>query len=195
MADTSNTPAKPGRPKGSLDKVPRKKRADQQLIVNPGDNAKITLFNMKLMGLPPIDRGDREQVENRIIEYFEMCIDEDMKPGTAGLCLSLGITRQAWQMWGSGKHRPGYEDLVEKSRLVMESIMECYMLNGKINPVTGIFLMKSSFPGYRDQSEVIITSPTRPLGEVQDLDALAKKYLDNAYIADEDETRVESDPK
>lgn len=174
-----------GRPVGSTDVSPRKKRSDKELIVAPGDNSKITLHNLKLMNQPRIDANDREQVENRILWYFETCLEDDIKPGVAGLCVALGISRQAWQTWGAGTRR-NYTDIVERTRQVMESIMEQYMLSGKINPVTGIFLLKNNF-GYADKSEVVLTPNSTPLGERQDVEALKQKYLENTYgISDDD---------
>ncbi len=50
------------------------------------------------------------------------------------------------------------------------------MQNGKINPVSGIFLMKNNF-GYADKSEVVLT-PNNPLGESRSQAELEQKYLD-----------------
>ena len=162
-----------GRPKGSKDKEPRAKRGlltDTQ----PGDIARITLHNMQLSQLPEINCDNIEEVEERVQLYFEKCIEDDVKPGVAGLCLSLGISRQAWSQWGTGRRRSKeYQDLVYRTRLVMESIMEQYMLQGKINPVTGIFLLKNNF-GYKDNTEVVIT-PGDPLGERLDTEAIKRK--------------------
>jgi len=185
--ENENELMKRGRPKGSVDTSPRKKRSDKELMVQPGDNARITQFNLSPMQLPEVDRDDRSQVEKRILDYFKMCIDNDIKPGVAGICLSLGITRSAWQQWGVGKHRPGYSDIVEKSRIVMEAIMEQYMLSGKINPVTGIFLLKNNF-GYADKSEVVLTPNNDPMGENRSPEYLKQKYLDATYgMSDNDE--------
>lgn len=189
MTETeNNTPAKVGRPRGAKDLQPRKKRTDLSKYGNenlkPGDTARYLEHNLKAMNLPPIDCNDREQVERRIAEYFQLCIDDDVKPGVAGLCLSLGIDRRTWYSWGTGIRRKGeYMDIVARTRLVMESILETYMQHGQINPIPAIFLMKNHF-GYRDQSEVVLT-PSNPMGDVQDVETLRRKYLESAAIVDE----------
>lgn len=176
-----------GRPKGAVDTVERKKRKDQVLMVQEGDNSKITLHNLEIMRQPKIDLDDRTQIEERIMWYFEKCVTDDVKPGVAGLCLALGISRQSWQAWGQGTRRNGeYSDIVERSRLTMESMMEQYMLSGKINPVTGIFLLKNNF-GYADKTEMVIT-PNNPLGEQKDMKALERKYMDECYVYDAENT-------
>lgn len=175
-----------GRPKGSTDKQPRAHRKDFDLVVNPGDNTKITMFNLKLAQMPKVDTGSREEIEERIMQYFQTCLEEDVKPGVAGLCLALGISRQAWNLWEHGRFRD-YSDIVARTKMLMESIMEQYALQGKVNPVTAIFLMKSQF-GYIDKSEVVLTPNPSPLGEQTDMEALKQKYLDNTYGVTDDNT-------
>ena len=176
-----------GRPKGATDTTPRKKRTDHEVIAKPGEIAAITNFNVMLMEQPAIDNNDITQVEARIVWYLKTCIENDIRPGVAGLCLALGIDRTTWFRWGAGNYRePTYKELALKTKAVMESIMEQYMLQGKINPASGIFLLKNNF-GYADTSEVVITPNTvSPLGEQQDVEALKQKYLENTYgIAEE----------
>ena len=50
------------------------------------------------------------------------------------------------------------------------------MQNGKINPVSGIFLMKNNM-GYMDQSEIVIT-PNNPLGSEEAPEAITQKYAE-----------------
>lgn len=168
---------KGGRPKGRKDLVPRKRRTDFQPTGEPGEIAKITAFNVKLMHLEKIDIRNEMEVENRIQLYFEECIKNDIRPGVAGLCLALGIERMTWYLWGR-ENRHGYADLVAKTRGTMEAILEAYMLNGKINPVAGIFLLKNHY-GYRDQSDYVLsTEPPNPLGPTTPTEVLKRRYLD-----------------
>ena len=66
----------------------------------------------------------------------------------------------------------------------MNLMMEDYMQNGKINPVSGIFLMKNNF-GYADKQEVVLT-PNNPLGEQKSNAELEERYLES--VADENLT-------
>lgn len=51
------------------------------------------------------------------------------------------------------------------------------MQNGKINPVSGIFLMKNNM-GYQDKQEYVLT-PNNQLGEATSAEDLQKKYLED----------------
>jgi hypothetical protein len=45
--------------------------------------------------------------------------------------------------------------LVKKTYAILEELWEDYMQNGKINPVSGIFLGKNHF-GYQDKTDVVV---------------------------------------
>jgi hypothetical protein len=94
------------------------------------------------------------------------------------LCNALGIDRATFYRWGTGESKAGGADnrnLIKKARAILEELWEDYMLNGKINPVTGIFLGKNHF-GYKDQQEVVVT-PQTPLGEQTSAEELRDKYI------------------
>lgn len=59
-------------------------------------------------------------------------------------------------------------------------MIEEYMQNGKINPVSGIFLMKNNF-GYADKTEVVVT-PNNPLGEAGDRAEIEARYRDSVAL-------------
>lgn len=136
--------------------------------------------------LPSIDTSDIEQVKERCEWYFQRCIDDDVRPTVAGLSNALGITRQTFHRWCVGEGRgETHTAFAQRIRNIMEEMMEDYMLNGKINPVSGIFLMKNNF-GYTDKSEVVLT-PNTPLGEETPPEVLCQKYLDDVTTYEDEE--------
>ena len=125
-----------------------------------------------------------EAVQERMINYFQLCADNDMKPSFAGMALAFGVDRRTMWKWvnGAGDIKPlppEIRDTLKKGQQILNAQMEDYMQNGKINPVSGIFLMKNNM-GYTDQQEVVLR-PDSPLGEKADPEALKRKYLEDAY--------------
>ena len=106
-----------------------------------------------------------------------------MKPSVAGLALALDIDRRyLWEIREGKKGKnPEVADSLKKAMKILDLQMVDYMQNGKINPVSGIFLMKNNF-GYADKQEVILT-PNSPLGDTKDTKELEERYLDS--IVDE----------
>ena len=56
----------------------------------------------------------------------------------------------------------------------MENLWEHYMQNGKINPVSGIFLGKNNF-GYQDKTEYVVTPNTNSDSDYS-TDDIRKRY-------------------
>jgi hypothetical protein len=134
-------------------------------VTEPGDNAKYMTVNLKLFNLPPIDLHNPEQVQTRLAEYFQIHIEGDLKPTVAGMAMALGIDRRRlWEIkTGASTSNRWVEDLpnetkdsIKKAYDFLETLWENYMHNGKINPVSGIFLAKNNF-GYQDKVEHVIT--------------------------------------
>jgi hypothetical protein len=160
------------------------KKSKKDLYLNPqtkkGDNAKFLRNALASYNLPTIDIGDYEQVEERVNWYFNHCLENDSKPGIAGLCNALGITRMTFFNWQSKvtRDRKEHHNLAVKSKGIIEELYEQYMLNGKINPVSGIFLMKNNFEGYYDRQDVVLT-PGSPLEPQKDEAELKRLYAAN----------------
>jgi len=157
-----------------------------QEYIEPGDNAKYVAFNMKFMNLPKLDFNNVPAVQERIELYFNLCFQNDMKPGVAGLAYSLGVDRKTIWAWKSGQNRSANAaliDTIKKAYAFLEVLWEQYMQNGKISPPNGIFLGKNNFD-YRDETQVVVT-PNNPL---QGMDAdTARQRLVEAIPADDDE--------
>lgn len=151
-------------------------RPDRSVQTEPGDNAKYISFGLMLRALPEVDMTNAVEVSQRVTKYFELCAEYDMKPGMAGLAMAFGKDRRT--LWryrdGSLGKNPEVVDTLKKAAQFLDLAMESYMQNGKINPVSGIFLMKNNL-GYVDKQEVTVTAQS-PLGETTDTKALEEKY-------------------
>ena len=155
-----------------------------QELVKPGDNARYLRHAMGAWDLPPLNLDDDAAVAERVAWYFNHCAEDDMKPTVTGLSNALGIHRDTLHSWATGSTRSKTSersDLIKRAYSLLAELWEDYMLNGKVNPVSGIFLGKNHF-GYTDKQEVTLT-PGKPLGEPVDLKALEEKYAD--VIVDE----------
>ena len=178
--ETSISKHKRGRPKGTTG-TRRPDCSYDNPSVKKGDNARYIRHALASLNLPPIDISDAKQVDERINWYFDHCIDEDMKPTVKGMCNALGVDKQTVRNWVNGTYRAGkgteHLDSVKRAYDMLEELYEDYMLNGKINPASGIFMGKNHF-GYTDQQEVILT-PNDPLGDETSEKALKSKYLED----------------
>jgi hypothetical protein len=102
-----------------------------------------------------------------------------MKPTVSGMCNAIGIHRDTIHSWKVGDRRrgSGHQEVVLRAYRVLEELWEDYMLNGKVNPVAGIFLGKNLFQ-YRDQQEHVITPNTGAIPEAADVATIEAKYAE-----------------
>lgn len=159
-----NKPVKKKNPRGAGSKA----LTGEALNLEAGDNTKYLAVSMQLMNLPDIDLKDPKQVIDRLNEYFRIHAENDMKPTVAGMGMALGLDRRRlWEIktgnFGTQKSLEELptltKDSIKKAYKLMENLWENYMQNGKINPVSGIFLGKNNF-GYQDKTEYVVTPNT-----------------------------------
>ncbi|MBQ4238631.1 MAG: hypothetical protein II698_04915 [Ruminococcus sp.] len=168
-----------GKGKGS-----RPNRSDQMKPqTDPGDNKKYIQHTMEVARLEHIDLKNAELVDQRILKYFSICESNDMKPSVAGLALALGVERTTlWKI--RTKQTGGYPsdviNSIKRAVQIINAMMEDYMQNGKINPVSGIFLMKNNMD-YSDKQEVVVT-PNNPLGTAESPEKLEERYRESVVI-------------
>lgn len=167
----------------SLVQEQNKKLSKQQQTypnLKKGDNAKYLRNALAVYNLPTIDIADPEQVEERMNWYFNYCLDNDCKPGLVGLCNALGIARMTFFNWYTkgSRDRKEHQKLAMRAKGIIEGLYEQYMMNGKINPVSGIFLMKNNFDGYYDRQDVVV-SPGNPLEPQRNEEELKRLYSAN----------------
>ena len=155
------------------------------LDLEPGDNAKYLKVGMQLFTLPNIDLHDAEQVEDRLQEFFRIHYEADLKPTVAGMGMALNgmDRRRLWEIRTDVPDRnkdlpTSTRDSIKKAYKYMEMLWENYMQNGKINPVSGIFLGKNNF-GYQDKQEHVITPNTHSDSDYN-ADDIRKRYLSDS---------------
>ena len=164
---------------------------DNGMMTEPGDNAKYLSVSMQLMKLPDIDLKNTEQVEKRLEEYFAIHFENDLKPTVAGMGLALNgmDRRRLWEI-RTGALKGGHTeydlptstvDAIKKAYKIMENLWENYMQNGKINPVSGIFLGKNNF-GYTDKQEHVITPNTNSDSDYNTEDIKQRYLTDSSTI-------------
>ena len=163
MADKDNKPVK-RKSNGKNSPV----IGDNGLMTESGDNTKYLSLGMELFNLPTIDLREPEQVDKRLNEFFEIHARYDMKPTVAGMGMALGLDRRRlWEIKTGNYHTSKSlselptltTETIKKAYEYMEILWENYMQNGKINPVSGIFLGKNNF-GYQDKQEMVLTPNT-----------------------------------
>ena len=161
-------------------------REDHQVKTEPGDNSRYIRHALATLNLPPINITDARQVEARLDWYFNHCIENDMKPTVNGMSNALGIHRDTIHAWRTGEHRPdSHQAIILKAYRLLEELWEDYMQNGKINPVSGIFLAKNMFVGYSDKQEVVLTPNTSGLSAA-DPATIEAKYAELPDVDGED---------
>ena len=154
---------------------------DAALNVEAGDNTKYVLLGARLFNLPPIDLKDPVQVNDRLNEFFQIHAGADMKPTVSGMGMALGLDRRRlWEIKAGVTDRNQdlptlTRDSIKKAYEYMEILWENYMQNGKINPVSGIFLGKNNF-GYQDKTEYVVT-PNVNNDSDYNADDIRKRYL------------------
>lgn len=177
---TADNP-KPPAPKTATEIIRKPKTTNGIMVTElpEGDNNKYTTFALAIMQLPKIDFRDPVQLQNRVIEYFQLCADHDMKPGVAAVGLAIGLDRRRLWEIRSGNHVRASgipqecKDIINGVYDSLEVLWEGYMANGKINPVSGIFLAKNNF-GYQDKQEYVVTPNT--LSQDTPVDVIEAKY-------------------
>ena len=176
-------------------KKPRGKNIGDTLApqTEPGDNAKYIGVSMQLFNMSKVDLHNPEQVQERLGEYFQIHFDADLKPTVAGMAMALGIDRRRlWEIKAGAKMGGTTEYDLPTATLVsikraydfMENLWENYMQNGKINPVSGIFLGKNNF-GYQDKTEYVLT-PNQQNDSDYNAEDIKKRYLTDSATIDSD---------
>ena len=156
-------------------RLPQRKNQSTSDLTEPGDNNKFLSHALAIRNMPEIDTSDPVQVKQRIDDYFKLCVANDIKPSVKGFLNALRVAKSTLWEWKNGGFRAGtHQAIICEAYDVLEALWEDYMMNGKINPVSGIFLGKNNF-GYQDKQEYVLT-PNQQQVTAEDVKLISAKY-------------------
>lgn len=103
---------------------------------------------------PPLEIWDADSIGRRTVEYLEKCKEDGVRVNLSAYALALGTTPDGLNDLVNDKRKTDeVRSAILKGISMVEAIMIEMMMEQRINPVTGIFLLKNHF-GYKDQSEI-----------------------------------------
>ena len=187
-----------GRPKGSKDSKPRKKRNDAELdlidpatgitVHNHGKEAMIVgrmgdervtqfvLYHMEMMKMREgCDYSNVPDLYNRFYNYLAYCAEHGIIPNNMNAYYAIGINRDLVCRWkngtsGTSEHMKFAQDLTG----FFASVHEQGAMDGLLNPISAMFWQKAH-DGMIEASKLEVTN-TDPLGEKKSAEDIAKAY-------------------
>ena len=94
------------------------------------------------------------QVEMSIVNYFQMCQEDVVKPTVSGLAMALGVSRETLLKYKNGETRIQNREAVVRAVQTIEVFDEALLKEGLMPALAGIFLFKNNY-GYTDKTEVV----------------------------------------
>ena len=149
----------------------------------PGEVAKLVAFHMEFADVERADFKETSDVRQHIDFYLQKCAEYDMRPTVVGLANCLCIDRVELYRLYSGNYRNGKPpygaseetiQLLKKTYSFIAENLEVGMQNGKVNPVSAMFLLKNHL-GYTDTNEVVIKR-SEDSENVIDVSEIRKRY-------------------
>ena len=144
-------------------------------------------FIMKLneLGGQPLDRKNKEELEQRFRDYLELCRLYQIQPSNQACYLALGISKATMSEWENGVNGTTLQsNFSKKVKQTISAFREIAANEGKINTVWAIFMGKN-YDGLKDQQDVVVTPNV--IGQTDDATTLAEKYRDNLPELDNSE--------
>ena len=121
----------------------------------------LSRYALAIFKQDPPDLHNAEQVEQTVIDYFNTCDKNGIKPSNLGLYAALGMSRQDIDNVLTGKSKskasPAVIDIIKKCKLSLSAYREALAMSGKINPVTALFWAKN-FDHMSDSQTISVVS-------------------------------------
>jgi hypothetical protein len=142
----------------------------------PGANSKRTAYIAELLSWGKVSPDNIEELENRVMKYFQFCFDNDIRISNQAMYLAMGLDRRTIEGWAKGEMgTPQQRTFGRKILQICAIYREQMMLDGGMSIIAGIFWQKN-YDGMTDQPREV-TEQRDPFEEVANLDELQDKYL------------------
>ena len=136
-------------------------------------NSTYLFHSAKIAEMPRCNLLDASEIEKRSLEYFKACSDDGVRPSLTGYALALGTTVRGLQnLFSDRRLSDECVNALGKGAAKVEDVIISMMLDTRIQPVTGLFILKNHF-GYKDTSDVNINTIRKSGDSPQEL---AEKY-------------------
>lgn len=159
----------------------KRKRPDRTEALTPhyepGEMSAMIVNALELSKMGKVDMHDPEAVERRVDEAFLYMVQHDMKPTIESVALAFGTNRTTMWRWKEGVETDIPEasrNAIKRAYTLTNQLLTQTMVDGKINPIPAIFLLKNNH-GYKDVADVVVT-PNNPYQATSD-EELKDKYL------------------
>ena len=151
------------------EKIARLKEEDKAIR-----NAHITNAMLKVASLPPIYVNNAEDLYNRAMEYFNICIEEGIKPTQEGLASAFKISTWTLGNWITGKteKRKEVKEVLAWVHTTLQALTMQYTVEGQLNPITALFILKNNYGYTNDEKPIEVKEDSDKV----DMEALRKKY-------------------
>lgn len=150
---------------------------DNNITANTDELKALSRYALNIFKQPKPDLHNPDEVEQAVIDYFNNCAENGVRPANLGLYASLGMTRQDVDDVLRGKNKtkvnPACIDIIKRAKIALSSYREGLAINGKLNPATAIFWAKN-FDQMTDVTTIEVTSERNDAPQLSQ-DELAKR--------------------
>lgn len=157
-----------------------KRNRDKGFVV-PGDSSALAVHMLNFLTWESAENEPVEVLVERLKNYVEYCIENDIKMSNEACYMALGLGRDTIDLWLRGEKGSIEHHLyAKKLKQFLTANRELQMVEGKLHPIVGIWWQKN-YDGLKDQQEVIYSSRD-PLEDIRDVTEMEKKYLESVGI-------------
>lgn len=151
--------------------------------LKPGDASIMAEHMINFLTWEDYDKADPELLIERFVTYVDYCQKNDLKITNEACYMALGIKRGTMSMWANSiGGNAGHHKFARKVLQFLTANREIQMVEGKLNPVVGIWWQKN-YDGLKDVQEIVLTSRD-PLADMKDVTELESAYLESVGLVD-----------